>query len=346
MVPEFKNILVIRFSSLGDVVLTTPLFANLRQAMPKAKISVLTKSQYQDIFANNPNINEILTLEQQENLASLISRVRKNKYDLVIDLHSNLRSHILGLASGTKVIRYDKQSLNRYALLHFKQGNQALSKSVVQRYLETLGFLGPHQWTVDTKIYLTEKEAMIAQGLLEQYGIRPGDVVVGLNPGATWETKKWPLPNWIEFLRLCQDKKIKLLFFGDAADQPFIGAILKDAGDIRDTVINLAGKTTVRQLCALIKQCRVLVTGDSGALHIAQALDIPVLVLLGPTVPEFGFVRPRAADIVLCKELPCRPCSLHGTNDCKRGDRLCLAGLSAREVFESLREQLKGETNG
>ena len=339
----YKNILVVRFSSLGDVVLTTPVFAALRQALPQAKIAVLTKSQYQDIFANNPNINEILTLERQENLANLISRVRKNKYDLIIDLHSNLRSHVLGFAAGTKVIHYDKQSFNRYALLHFKQGHTALQKSVVQRYLETLGILGPLPGHPDTKIYLTEKEIRVAQVSLEQYGIRPDDLVIGLNPGAKWETKKWPLSNWLEFINLCQSKKLKLLLFGDSADQIFISKLLKEAGDIRDTVINLAGKTDLRQLCALIRQCRVLVTGDSGALHIAQALSVPVLVLLGPTVPEFGFIRSRRKDIILFKELPCRPCSLHGTNSCHRGDRLCLAGLSAKEVFESLLEQLKAD---
>ncbi|MDD5132323.1 MAG: glycosyltransferase family 9 protein [bacterium] len=345
MNPVYKNILVVRFSSLGDVVLTTPVFAALRQALPQAKITILTKNQYQDIFANNPNIDEILTLERQENLANLISRVRRNKYDLILDLHSNLRSHILGFAAGTKVIHYDKQSFNRYALLHFKQGNQALQKSVVQRYLDTLGFLGSLPGHPDTKVYLTEKESRLAQASLEQYGLGPNDLVIGLNPGAKWETKKWPLPNWLEFINLCQSKKLKLLLFGDSTDQLFISKLLKEAGDIRDTVINLAGKTDLRQLCALIKQCRVVVTGDSGALHIAQALDIPVLILLGPTVPEFGFIRPRPKDIVLFKELPCRPCSLHGTNDCKRGDWLCLSGLSAQEVFESLLEQLKADSS-
>ncbi len=340
-ISEYKNILVIRLSSLGDVVLTTPVFANLRQALPETKLSVLTKSQYKDIFLNNPNINEILTLDKQEPLASLINRVRKNKYDLIIDLHNNLRSHIVGFASGAKVIRYNKQSINRYALLHFRQSNPALRKSVIQRYLDTLDFLGSRLGRLDTKIYLTEKETRQAQAFLEQCGCGTGDLIIGLNPGAKWETKKWPLPNWLEFIKLCQGQKIKLLLFGDSSDQRFISALLKEAGEVRDTVINMAGKTDLRQLSALIKQCRVLVTGDSGALHIAQALAVPVLVLLGPTVPEFGFISARRNDIVLFKELPCRPCSLHGTNDCKRGDRLCLAGLSAKEVFGSLQEQLK-----
>ncbi|MDD5259208.1 MAG: glycosyltransferase family 9 protein [bacterium] len=345
MTPGIRNILVIRFSSLGDVVLTTPVLANLRQALPEAKLSMLTKRQYQDIFFNNPNIDEILTLEKQENLASLINQVRKNKYDLIIDLHNNLRSQIVGFASGTKVIRYHKQSINRYALLHFKQSNPALQKTVVQRYLDTLDFLGAHPWHLDTKIYLTEKETRNAQALLEQSGSGTGDLLIGLNPGATWETKKWPLPNWLDFIKLCRGQKMKLLLFGDSSDQIFISALLKEAGDIRETVINMAGKTDLRQLSALIRQCRVLVTGDSGALHIAQALDVPVLALLGPTVPEFGFISARKNDIILFKELPCRPCSLHGTNDCKRGDRLCLAGLSAQEVFESLQEQLKADSS-
>ncbi len=343
MMSGINNILVIRFSSLGDVVLTAPVFANLRQALPKAKLSILTKRQYQDVFLNNPNIDEILTLEKQENLASLINRIRKNKYDLVIDLHNNLRSHIVGFASGAKVLRYNKQSLNRYALLHFKQSNPALQKSVIQRYLDTLGFLGIKQLRLDTKIYLTEKETRTAQAFLEQCGNGPGDLLVGLNPGAKWETKKWPLPNWLEFIKLCREQRIKLLLFGDSSDQVFISALLREAVDIKDTVINVAGKTDLRQLSALIKQCRVLVTGDSGALHIAQALEVPVLALLGPTVPEFGFIHPRSKDIILFKELSCRPCSLHGTNDCRRGDRLCLSGLLASEVFESLQEQLKAD---
>lgn len=340
-ISKYKNILVIRFSSLGDVVLTTPLFANLRHFFPEARISVLTKNQYQDVFLNNSHINEVLALEQQENLASLISRVKKNKYDLIIDLHSNLRSHLLGLAAGIKVIRYNKQSLNRYALLHLGTGRPALSKTVVERYLETLNFLGPQQLNPETKIYLTEKETRPAQALLENDGIMPADIIIGLNPGAKWETKKWPLANWVEFLTMCRSNKIKILLFGDDNDQMFVSQIVKEIGDARNFLVNLAGRTDLRQLMALIKQCRLLITGDSGTLHIAQALAVPVLILLGPTVPEFGFIHSRQNDVILYKDLPCRPCSLHGTNYCKRNDRICLAGITAGEVFETMLEQLK-----
>lgn len=341
-----NNILVIRLSSLGDVVLTAPVFANLRHFLPETKISALTKNQYQDVFLNNPHINEVLTLDQQENLTSLITRIRKNKYDLIIDLHSNLRSHLLGLAAGVKVIRYNKQSLNRYALLHLGTGTPALNKSVVERYLETLNFLGPQQLNPETKIYLTENETRTAQTLLENSGINPADIIIGLNPGAKWETKKWPLPNWVDFLIMCRNNKIKILVFGDDNDQSFISQIVKEIGEARDFLINLAGRTDLRQLMALIKQCRLLITGDSGALHIAQALDVPVLILLGPTVPEFGFIRSKKNDAILYKNLPCRPCSLHGTNYCKRSDRICLAGIAAGEVFETMREQLKEKFAG
>ncbi|MBI5554345.1 MAG: glycosyltransferase family 9 protein [Elusimicrobia bacterium] len=336
-----NNILVIRFSSLGDVVLTTPVFTKLRHFLPETKISVLTKNQYQDVFLNNPHINEVLTLDQQENLTSLISRIRKNKYDLIIDLHSNLRSHLLGLTAGVKVIRYNKQSLNRYALLHLGTGNQKLNKSVVERYLETLNFLGPQQLHPETKIYLSEKEIRTARALLENNGLKPADIIIGLNPGAKWETKKWPLLNWVDFLTMCRNNKMKILLFGDDNDLAFISQIVKEMGNSRDFLVNLAGRTDLRQLMALIKQCRLLVTGDSGALHIAQALAVPVLILLGPTVPEFGFIRSNQDDAILYKDLPCRPCSLQGANYCKRSDRICLAGITAGEVFETMQEQMK-----
>ena len=199
---KMKNILVIRLSSLGDVVLTTPVFTNLRGAVKTARIFVLTKAQYQDVFTNNPDVDGVVTLAQGESLWHLAGRLRQGQYDLVIDLHGNLRSHLIGLLLGVPVIRYHKLSWPRYLLVYFKKRSAALSFGVVERYLNTLKKLRINVTDNATRLYLSDGEKLWAEDICRKQNILPQDFVIGINPGAKWQTKKWPFTNWIELLKL------------------------------------------------------------------------------------------------------------------------------------------------
>lgn len=341
---KIKNILVIRLSSLGDVILTTPVFFNLRHRLKQAKISVLTKTQYREVFFNNPDVDEILTLENDESLFHLISRLRNQNYDLVVDLHANLRSFLISLGLGVPVIRYDKENWSRSMLVYFKKHSPKLNNMVVDRYLDKLSILGIKNPDSSTKIYLNEDERKWATEFLAKRNIFSQDVIIGLNPGAKWQTKMWPLENWKELLALSSKSKMKWVVFGDQKDKVFTDKIASAAASLNISLIGFAGNTTLRQLFALVARCRVLLTTDSGTMHVAQALKVPVTILLGPTVEGFGFVRvSNSQDRILARDLSCRPCSLHGSNYCKKGDQECLAKIKAIDVFKAMKEQLDAQ---
>ena len=332
-----RNILVIRLSSLGDVILTTPVFTALKKLWPEARLTVLTKSQYIDVFYNNPQVDEIVSLGEGESLFFLARRLREKKYDLCLDLHGNLRSHILSWLLGIQVLRYKKDSLARYRLVYFKKRTAPLNRTVIERYLEPLSRFSPAEFDRQPRLYLKPEEVQWAEELLKTKGYLDEDHLIGINPGAKWQTK---ISNWLEFLKMFRERNARLLIFGDKKDQSFTKNIVNAVAEYGVLPVNLAGVTTLRQLFALVAKCRLLITSDSGTMHIAQALDVPVLVLIGPTVPEFGFILARERDRVLDYNLPCRPCSLHGDDHCKRGDQLCLASIKPEMVFNVIYKQL------
>lgn len=338
---KINKILVMRLSSLGDVILTTPVFTNLRQNLPEAYIAVLTKEEYATVLKNNPNINEIISFNpQDQSLMDLVKLINGKKFDLVLDLHRNLRTSIISLFIKAKVIKYDKQSLPRYLLIWFKIKSPSLNKTIIERYLESLINLGITSSIKEPKIYLTKEEKKIAFDLLIKYGLSTREVIVGLNPGAKWETKRWPKEYWAQLIDYLAQVNCQMIVFGDNNDLDFVEKIFTLI-KTKPKIINFVGKTDLRLLASLIENCTTLITGDSGPMHLACALGVPVIALFGPTVAEFGFVPQTEQNVVLQKELSCRPCSLHGTNSCPKKHFLCLKSISAEEVKVTLVAQLK-----
>lgn len=337
-----QNILVIRLSSLGDVILITPVIENIRRAIPAARLTVLTKEQYADVFGANPLIDEIVIVGKDERLVSLIRKLRRKNYDLILDLHSNIRSRLISVFTRGKVLRYHKDILSRYLLVYFKKVTSPLRASVVERYLATLSFLRLEKVAKKTKVYVTDQEKQEARNFLKKNKVKDTDVLIGLNPGARWKTKKWPSHHWLELIKLLRAQDYRIILFGDQNDRQD-SELLGSIGEAPSIIVT-TGQLDLRQIFALIEQCSVIVTGDSGPLHIAQALDIPVVVLLGPTVPEFGFILERENDVVLAQELACRPCSLHGTNTCVRGEPICMSGIKPEEVCAAVQKQILQRT--
>jgi len=334
------KILVIRLGSLGDVVLATPVVAALKQSHPEADVDFLVKKEYHELLIGNPHMRKVIPFDgnRQKGLNGLFGiagELRKEGYTHVIDLHGNLRSRVISaLIRGSKTLRYEKQAIKRRLLL---LGLKIQTKHTVDAYLSALAPLSEGaelKPAPATAIYLSLEEEKAAALFLEKYGISEGSAIIGLNPGARWQTKRWLEEGFIDVgKRVVRDLGAKVLVFGGPDEVGLSERISKGIGR---GAVSVAGKIGLRESAALIRKCRVFVSNDSGPMHMSVAVGTPVVAIFGPTVREFGF-SPLGKSVVVEKVLKCRPCSLHGSNRCPKGLFECMKGIGSEEVFEAVK---------
>lgn len=336
------KILIIRLGSLGDLVLTTPVIAALKQRHPDASLDFLVKKGYHELLIGNPHLRRIIPFDgsKQKGLRGLIElagELRREGYTHIIDLHGNLRSRVISaLIFGSKRYRYDKQAIRRRLLLW---GLKVKTRHTVDAYLTALAPLSVVAgFKPATAIYLSDDEEKSAADFLEKHGISQGSTIIGINPGARWETKRWPEEGFIDIGKMAvRELGSKVVLFGGPDEVELSERISKEIGK---DALSIAGKVELRGAAALMKMCSVFVTNDSGPMHMAVAVGAPVVAMFGPTVQGFGF-SPLGNSVVVERELNCRPCSLHGGKICPRGHFDCMKGIRAGEVFEMVREKVR-----
>ncbi|MBI4395764.1 MAG: glycosyltransferase family 9 protein [Elusimicrobia bacterium] len=226
-------------------------------------------------------------------------------------------------------------------LVWFKKPSPELSKRVADRYLDSLHSLGVPLSNQRPALSFPENER-----LSEDWEKRLGNgPIIGLAPGALHETKRWLPERFAEAAdelsskMAANGKPARILIFGAAADMPAVKQVL---AFLHGPAMCLAGQTSVRELCLLIRRCSVLLTNDSGAMHVASALKVPTVAIFGPTVEGFGFFPEKdCAEVVQRLELSCRPCSLHGSARCPEGHFRCMRDISVSEVMEAARRALR-----
>jgi heptosyltransferase-2 len=346
MVP-IEKILVIRLSSLGDIVLTTPVIRSLKRKFPQSQIFFLTKSQYQDLLKNDPDIFSSIKFEPKENhkgirgFLKLVKMLRAFEFDLVIDLHANLRSFFIRHLLKTRIkIKYDKNWLARFLLVHFKF-LKIKSKHTVDRYLETLKKIGMNSSEKGPKIFLDREGENFSKDFWAEKKIEKDDIVVGIHPGAKWETKRWAEEKFAEVCQILNQKqKLKIILFGDQKDQEVIERI---SSHLENQKLFEAVNLPLNKFMRLIKRCDCFVTNDSGPMHIASALGVPVVAIFGPTHPQLGFSPIGSENIVLSANVKCSPCSLHGEKRCHKKSRYCMDLIEPEMVTDAVERILRKE---
>ena len=336
-----RNILIIRFSSLGDVVLTTAVLPNLKAKWPNSRVTFATKSAFLPVFERNPHVDEVLTFDEAEKpFSQLSATVRERHWDIVIDLHRNPRSWFLRLVSGgecTAVV--EKAVAARYALLFTKRPSASLKKSVRERILDTLDIIDVPVVSQETQLFPADPAP-----ILQAWGASMNDRLIGVAPGARHATKRWPVAKFAEAAnRLGAFPNTTVVIVGDRADKAVAAEV---ASKLVVRHVNLAGKTTLSDLIAVTSRFSLLLTNDSGLMHIGEALKVPLVALFGPTVRAFGFgpyrATSRVAEVI---NLPCRPCTLHGEERCPLGHHRCMEDLDVNAVLfvaSDLTESLGG----
>jgi len=320
------KILFIRLSSLGDILLTTPVVRAVKRKFPRAEIHFLTKKMFFPLLTDHPAITSVRPLSENGIFSLLALRKEiSRQYDLVVDCHKNLRSFVLtGLMPGTVVKRYQKRTIQRAILVHFKKNLLLSAPSLPSRYLSAVESLGVTLDNEGLDFYGNEKGRENAETLLA--GLE-NSTRVALAPGAKWKTKEWPIEKFSSLINSLPDFHFVVL--GDDRDIQK-GNVLKTAHP--DKVTDLTGRTDISTVAEIIRQCRGLVSNDSGLMHLGTAVKTPVVAVFGSTVREWGFFPYKARAEILESNLPCRPCTTIGRGDCKRGDFKCLEDISAEQV--------------
>jgi heptosyltransferase-2 len=342
---HIEKILIIRLSSLGDIVLTTPVIKSLKEKFPQTKIFFLTKRQYQDLLKNDPHIFSLIKFDPKEKhqgisgFFKLIQELKAFEFDLVVDLHANLRSFLIRHLLKAKVkVRYDKRWLARFLLVHFKF-IKVKPLHTVDSYLGALKKIGVNSVEKDPQIFLDEEGENFLKDFLIEKNIEKDDIVVGIHPGARWETKRWDEE---KFSRVCQiltrKPEVKIILVGDQKDQEVIYRISHQA---KDEKIFKAVNLPLNKFMSLIKRCDCFITNDSGPMHIASALGVPVVAIFGPTHPQLGFSPLGSGNVVLTANVKCSPCSLHGEKKCRKKSRLCMDLIQPEMVADAVEKLLK-----
>jgi heptosyltransferase-2 len=329
------RVLLVRLSSLGDVVLATAAVEALAASLPSATVHVVSRTAHVGIFRRNPRVESVLGWEPRTAQRGLVALLARGGYDWIVDLQGTPRTRALALAvRGPRWSRIRKGSLRRRAAAWLHRPGLLPECHVVERYVAALRPLGVRPGAGRPRVYLAEEDRMRAEALLRGEGWDGARRLVGLAPGARWATKAWPAKGWAHLAaELGAGGAALPVLVGAESDRSLCEAIGAQASG---GCLNLAGRTPPLETAAVLERCSVLVTNDSAPMHLSTAVGTPVVALFGPTVPAFGFRPMGDRDVVLERELPCRPCSVHGGERCPRGHHACLAELPPANVLAAL----------
>ena len=346
------KILIIRFSSIGDILLTTPIIRSLRIHYPQAQIDFVTKKQFSPLLENNPHLNNIITLDaKKSSYFQLIKRIRATHYDLVIDLHKKLLSMLLSiLVKHRTIIRYQKRHFYRQLLSHPKYFHHLKGiKSTVYLYASVLKKLRISLDNNTLELYTDDSKSM---EILAKFGISKNKYKIFISPGATSYTKRYPAELWAELINLIPfEWNPEIVLLGDDKDKSICNEIVRNANRsdgraVSDKSIkNLAGITTLQDLIYLIDNSDIFLSNDSGPMHIASALQKPQIALFGGTSSKLGFAPINEKAVILELDLKCRPCSLHGIKQCPKKHFKCMYNIKPTRIFSIIEKWRKVTKN-
>lgn len=340
---EPRNIIVRMPNWIGDLVMATPILSDLRRTYPKAYITAMCRSPICELLKENPEINELFCFSKASGFGrrierrNIIEKLRKGNYDLGILLtHSFSSAWWFWLGKVKNRLGYECNG-RKFLLTHslpFPQNIQ--TQHLVVTYKMLLGLLGIPISDTPPHLYLTPKEIHAARVLLRQQGIPDGALVVGINPGASYGSAKCWLPERFREVteRLLCDKDVYVVYFGDQTSASLVKEICQG---LSSRVINLAGMTSLRELASVISNCDVLLTNDSGPMHIADAIGTPIVALFGSTSEVV--TGPYRSGTLIHKHVPCSPCY---QRTCPIDFR-CMKQIEADEVYEAINKILSAK---
>lgn len=317
--------LIIRFSSIGDIVLTTPVIRCLKEQVENAEVHYLTKSHFKTILQSNPYIDKIHILE--ESFSKTIKNLKKEQFNYIIDLHKNLRSYRVKKALRILSFSFNKLNYKKFLSVRLKCKNVLPDIHIVDRYLTTLKVFDVNNDNKELDYFITEEDKEFFTEFPDNFK----NGFIGFVIGAKHYTKKLPNNKIIE---ICKKINFPIILLGGKEDEENAKIIESGVGS---DILNSCGKFNLDQSAFLVKQANVIITHDTGLMHIAAAFKKKIISVWGNTIPEFGmypYFPGKNSKIIEIKNLKCRPCSKIGYNKCPKNHFKCMNNIDEGEIVK------------
>ena len=340
----WRKVLVVQTSFLGDTVLTMPLFAEIKDRFPQAHLSILCGTQGRDLLNGQPEIDEIIVDDKRNRdkgwsgLRRKASELKERNFTLALSPHKSLRSALLLFFAGIPYRVGFRQSKGWF--LFHSTVERDPRRHDVERNLSILEAFGiaPEDCRRNLQLEITSRAQESVDRLFRSVGVDGGRLLLGVNPGSVWPTKRWPAEGYASLLDLLRQRyDCQIALFGGPEDAPTAARIQRLSSA---RTVNLVGKIPLSELPAALRRCRALITNDSGPMHIAVAAGVPVAAVFCATTPALGFYPYSSRAVVVEKQLPCRPCSSHGGRRCPLGTEDCMRLVRPDDVLLAVEKLL------
>jgi len=324
-----QKILLLRLSSIGDIVLTTPVIRCLKLQLPDVRLHFLVKKNFATILHSNPYIDKVHQFES--NLKKCIQGLKKEQFDCIIDLHNNQRTWLIKQALQIKNYTFNKLNIEKWLLVYLKW-NKLPDVHIVDRYLAAVAALGVQNDGKGLDYFIPEKDQVKPTQLFPQLNHQPYTALV---IGAKHATKRLPMH---KLLAVCQLIVQPIILLGGADDAPIAQEIVEKTS--KTSIFSACGLLNLNQSASLVQQAAKVITHDTGLMHIAAAFNQHILCIWGNTVPEFGMYPYLAVDtigsyhIVQVANLPCRPCSKIGYEQCPKQHFDCMEQIKVQDIAD------------
>ena len=334
---EIRKILVVRLSSIGDIILTTPLLRSLKTTCPESRTTFLIKKQYEELLSHSPYVDELITFDKTGGFAELrkIKKYLKSqRFDVFLDIHKNWRSRYLRIClHANRITTYPKLLLQRTLLIWFRINLYSRITPVYQRYFKSARHLGVTYDNQGTAIHFPSEKADEVRKLLSSAGYNFDTPLVVICPSATYFNKRWKQEGFIETAKyLIRDRSVFVVAHGGKEDIELCTLI---ASSIGNRAVSMAGKLSLSGSAALLKFSSLVIANDSGLLHLAQSQQKPVVGIYGATTRELGYFPIEGNSTVIETDLTCRPCTHNGLNHCPKKHFRCMNDIPSERVIQA-----------
>jgi heptosyltransferase-2 len=340
--PKQLKIIIVQTAFIGDVVLALPLAQVLRKKLSDVQIDFVVIPRTAGLLVNHPAINNVIIFDKRGvdkgvfGLINLSRKLKSENYDVAIVPHRSIRSALLVRMAGCiKRIGFSKSAGKK---LFTDIVPYPPSMHEVERNLTLLRKMAIiHNEKEPPQVYPTDNDKEVVDKLLFDEEILDTSQLIGVAPGSVWKTKRWMMESYVELVKKLVGTGYTVGLIGGEDDVHLCNMILKSVNMGR--VFNTAGKLTLLQSAEMIKRCNVVVSNDSAPIHLAAAVNTPVVAIFGATVPAFGFAPYSDRSVVVETDgLRCRPCSIHGGDECPIKTFDCMKRITADMVFEKVVE--------
>lgn len=341
---KIRKILIIRFSSMGDVILTSPLTELTKKIFPNAKIDFCVKRKYSYFVKSNNIINNVIIADDElkySSLKKLKKQIKQTKYDLIIDAQNNLKSFYIRLfIQGNKLV-FNKHSFKKLLLVKFKINLLRNSKPIINRYKSILKEYALRKEIDEAKlpnVFLNKESEQKIENFLNEISIPKKSKKICIPIVSGHFTKTYPKEYYSELINKFSANTVFFLI-GIESDKNTADYIIENVN--KGNIYNLCGNLASEDLVSLINRCDIIIGGDTGPIHIAESLNKPLIMLAGSSVKEFGFYPQNSKAIVIeNNNIKCRPCSHIGKSKCPEGHFRCMKEIYPETVWEKIKTLL------